>query len=153
MNRRVGSKLILTIAAAAAGALNPIRSEWDWPTSFTKGSAPELVALHSEIHRTRLAAGAQGYAVERAKFRAAGFEVRLAAGTLWLEEPLSGYPAGAWFEGEAYVSFEPGSRAAEDGPVTDACQGHGDDHRPARRREVAAHDPDAHFGRSLIRPS
>ncbi len=102
----------VAIAIAASACFAPAgAADWRWLSTFTPESAKDLAALHEEIHSARLD-GVKGVPVQDARFEAEFFEVRLKSGTLFVEPPIHGYSAGAFFVGEGTVRFAPEARKA-----------------------------------------
>lgn len=109
---RPGLRVRIAIAFLASTSAVPAVADWYWPFRFTGATSPDLETLHSEIHRLRMDDSSVGTPVENLVFRADGLEIRFLSGTLHPETPLDGVPTGAWFEGEARLTFDPPSRTA-----------------------------------------
>ena len=88
-------------------------AEWRWPLAFTPASDPGLTALHEEIHALRLQ-GVRGIRVRDRHWRDRQIDLHLVDGLLFEEPRLRGYPAGAFFIGQARISFAPQGRKARD---------------------------------------
>jgi hypothetical protein len=105
---------------ALAGALGftwltgaALAVDWRWPLEFTPASDRGLVALHEEIHAPRLQS-ARGVAVRDLHWREPQLDLHLQEGTIFLEPPVSGYPAGAFFTGKGRVKFVAAGRKVRD---------------------------------------
>jgi hypothetical protein len=96
----------LTVSPAEA-------APWKWRAGFTDESSGRLSALHYQIHgSTALTENSLGVPVRDVTFTAETFSVHMEEGVLFLEPEIEGYPAGAFFEGRATVSFAPSSPKA-----------------------------------------
>jgi hypothetical protein len=104
---------LLPALALVLGLLAPVGAqEWRWPARFNPASSPELVSTFSKLHATH--ALGPGVAVEDVRFRADSFELHLLRGVVFPEPPVEGRVVGAWFEGEATVTFAPEPRKSRD---------------------------------------
>ena len=109
MPRRV---IVAAVCLFAASVFQPVRGEeYGWPVPFTDNSSPDLVELHSEL-LARSLTDAPGVPVEDVHFKSDFFDMHLISGAIYLEPDVQGYPVGAFFAGEATVSFTPESPRA-----------------------------------------
>lgn len=98
-------RFLVGILVACFGLCSVGAAEWDWKLRFTDGTDASLKEVNAELMSRRLSA-VQGYAVENKSLDLDGFTISIAQGTLFVEEPVAGHPAGAFFEGSAQVSLE-----------------------------------------------
>lgn len=95
------------VASVAHGA-----DAWRWHAGFTDASAPELREIHAAIHDSDLGAARLGVPVADRHFLVGSFDLYMISGTIYQEPDVQGYPAGAFFTGQATVTFSPDSAKA-----------------------------------------
>ncbi len=97
-------------ACVLVGALHGVRgASWKWLSEFTPESAGSLKELHEELLSPRLS-GVLGVPVRDVRLREDFMEIHLRSGTVFLEPPVRGCPAGAYFVGEGTFRFVPEAR-------------------------------------------
>jgi hypothetical protein len=107
--------IVLVVALAVAAVAQPVYGEeWGWPGRFTDNSSPEMQSVFSGLLARSIGDDA-GTPVQDVHFLSDYFDFHLIAGTVYLEPEIEGYPVGAFFAGEATVTFNPASpRATSD---------------------------------------
>jgi Peptidase family M1 domain len=104
LGNAVCSLLLAGVVAVVSSELSA--AEWRWLSEPTPSSSQELIDLHEKIHTPRLAED-DGIPVQDLHWREEFFDLHLRSGALFLERPIRGYPTGAFFVGDATVSFSP----------------------------------------------
>jgi len=89
-----------------------LAGELKWPFTFTEGSSPELIEYDTRIRDPDALRSVKGTPVRDVVFEAENFEVRMDEGVVYLEPEIDGYPAGAFFVGQATISYAPRDRTA-----------------------------------------
>ena len=112
----VTNRHVLTFLLTCAAVLVPVQvtraGDWKWLSEFTPESSPELIRLHEEI--LAAAPTLTGIPVENTDWSENGFKLHIVKGVLYPEPPVRGYPAGAYFEGQATFNYEPATRKGRD---------------------------------------
>lgn len=102
MVRRLAALTFLAIGLSSTSSAR----NWRWIPTPTEQSSKELVATLDELQSATLGNRA-GVPVKDVVVEAQGFRLHLVSGTVWTEPDVRGAPGGAWFSGEATVSFRP----------------------------------------------
>ena len=98
--------LIGWLAATPSAAVT-----FPWKARFTKASSPELAAIHEQIHAAHSDA-LTAYRIQNQTWKEEDFTLEIESGMLYVEPPVGGIRAGAFFEGKAVFSFKPRSEGA-----------------------------------------
>jgi hypothetical protein len=82
-----------------------------WKAKLTKASSPALMAIHEQIHAAHTGE-LQERRIEKQIWAEEDFRMEIESGLVYLEPPIDGVLAGAFFEGKATFSFTPRQEGA-----------------------------------------
>ncbi len=97
---------LITLVSLAMLPATLVEAAFPWKAKFTKASSPVLAAIDEQIHGAH-PGELKGYAIQGRTWSEEDFRLEIESGTLWLEPPIEGVTAGAFFEGKAVFSFTP----------------------------------------------
>jgi hypothetical protein len=101
----------IALSLLAAPLAHGAPAIFPWQEEFTPASSPELKDLHERIHAAHTGE-LRAFSVSDRVWSEEDFELKIASGILFLEPPIDGVVAGAFFEGSATLSFTPRTPSA-----------------------------------------
>ncbi|MCZ6696401.1 MAG: hypothetical protein O7A63_07675 [Acidobacteria bacterium] len=85
-------------------------SVFPWKAEFSENSSSSLAEVHETLYASNVA-GLAARSVSGLVWREEDLELKIQSGTIFLEPPIEGITVGAFFEGDATISYRPRSAA------------------------------------------